>query len=381
MPEFDVLLEDEEEVRWANTITTPEKQVPTGSLSRSPKMTSAPATAPKKPTANGKVPERTNDPTTASIGAVSVRGPLPKHSLADPYLMYKAQIVDDLERARIASENRLRLMTRSEADSDGEERGWGLAVDHPEVVMLAAFVESIKALEKEAVANLQKAMRRHPMWSRWGQHARGIGEKQLARLLAQIGDPYVNVRAQTTRRVSSLWAYCGLHVVFIDQSDTDTPTTTVDEEQSSPAVDRTALDTQHGVVGGAGSTPGQGDGADQTVTDGRPDTVGTAPRRRRGQRANWSTLAKVRAYLIAESTVKQRDRQCEDGHVEACTCSPYRLVYDRRRAHTAVTHGSDTERPWTKGHSQNDALRIVSKAILKDLWKAARDWHISQDMN
>jgi hypothetical protein len=56
----------------------------------------------------------------------------------------------------------------------------------------------------------------------------------------------------------------------------------------------------------------------------------------------------------------------------------YRLVYERRRAHTAVTHGPDSESPWTKGHSQNDALRITSKAILKDLWRAARDWHVAQ---
>jgi hypothetical protein len=66
--------------------------------------------------------------------------------------------------------------------------------------------------------------------------------------------------------------------------------------------------------------------------------------------------------------------------VEDCTCSKYRLVYDQRRTHTAITHGPDTEIPWTKGHSQNDALRIVSKAILKDLWRAARDWHVAQEL-
>jgi hypothetical protein len=65
----------------------------------------------------------------------------------------------------------------------------------------------------------------------------------------------------------------------------------------------------------------------------------------------------MRAYLIATSCIKQAR-------------SPYRAVYDNRRAHTATTHPD-----WTAGHSHNDALRIVSKAILKDLWLAARDLH------
>lgn len=46
--------------------------------------------------------------------------------------------------------------------------------------------------------------------------------------------------------------------------------------------------------------------------------------------------------------------------------SPYRAVYDRRRAHTLLTHPE-----WTDGHSHNDALRITAKAILLDMWLVA----------
>ena len=53
--------------------------------------------------------------------------------LADPSLMLAADVVDDLERVRIANENRLRQLTRAEVDSDGEERGFGLSADHPDV--------------------------------------------------------------------------------------------------------------------------------------------------------------------------------------------------------------------------------------------------------
>jgi hypothetical protein len=47
--------------------------------------------------------------------------------------------------------------------------------------------------------------------------------------------------------------------------------------------------------------------------------------------------------------------------------SPYRIIYDKRRDHTEVTHPE-----WTLGHSHNDALRVVGKEILKDLWVEAK---------
>lgn len=44
---------------------------------------------------------------------------------------------------------------------------------------------------------------------------------------------------------------------------------------------------------------------------------------------------------------------------------PYRQAYDRRRARTAETHPD-----WTKGHSKEDALRVMTKELLRDLWAA-----------
>jgi hypothetical protein len=104
------------------------------------------------------------------------------------------------------------------------------------------------------------------------------------------------------------------------------------------------------------------------------NSVGVAAKRRKGQRANWSTVAKMRAYLIAESCMKQRR-------------SPYRGLYDRRKAATADRihrvpcpqcdgKGATADgTPWRDGHRHADALRIVAKAILRDLWLAARDIH------
>jgi hypothetical protein len=48
-----------------------------------------------------------------------------------------------------------------------------------------------------------------------------------------------------------------------------------------------------------------------------------------------------------------------DGH--------YGTVYAMRRAHTAITHPD-----WTPGHAQSDALRVMFKEFLKDLWKEWR---------
>jgi hypothetical protein len=106
-------------------------------------------------------------------------------------------------------------------------------------------------------------------------------------------------------------------------------------------------------------------------SDTHASVAGVAPKRRRGQKSNWSGEAKKRAYRIAESCRKQLVKPCDaDGHVDGCTCSPYRVIYDQRRAHTSHTHPD-----WTDGHSDNDGLRIAAKAFMKDLWREAKRLH------
>lgn len=292
--------------------------------------------------------------------------------LRDPGLAIAAEILNDLERGRIANENRLRTMTSSGPDEDGVVRGWGLSPEHPQVLPVVELVENLARLEATAVKNLQKAMRRHPLGA-WGKLQRGVGEKQLARLLSAIGDPYVHDRDGRHRSVSELWAYSGYHVIFsTGQAGDDAPEDRADGEQVPGDLD--AQETHTETVSG--------------------ELVGLAARRRRGQRANWSPGAKMRAYLIAESCLKQIDADCKEfGHefeetpdggpeadgthvavppVQVCKCSPYRVKYDLRKEHTRVTRPD-----WTDGHRHNDALRIAAKEILKHLWVAARDWHVN----
>jgi hypothetical protein len=272
---------------------------------------------------------------------------------------------------RIANENRIRQLTRDEVDKDGAERGFGLSPEHPDVMALAVIVRVLEQQEHQAVLNLQRKVRKHPLYP-WVKTNRGVGEKQAARLLAAIGDPYINSAKGEPRTVSALWAYCGLHVLPASQGLRDTHKGA--RWPGSAPADHTEVEVHHGFVGGVQH------GDSRRPPDDRPSS-GVAAKRRKGERANWSTRAKMRAYLIAESCMKLgKCSQCRggqsatDGHYKsaasACDCSAYRKVYERRRAHTATTHPE-----WTDGHSHNDALRVVSKEILKDLWRAARDWH------
>lgn len=248
----------------------------------------------------------------------------------DAALFMAASTLDDLERIRIATENRYRTMTMAPANEDGEDSGgWGLDDRHPDVAQLFATVEALRGLEHQATLQLRRTMRRHPLGP-WVKQAKGVGEKQAARLLAAIGDPYWNTLHNRPRTVSELWAYCGLHVL--------------------PG--HVSHDTHNAVAGDTSST-----GGDAHATADALSGPGVAARRRKGQRANWSTDAKTRAYLVAVSCMKSPG-------------SPYRDVYLARREHTAITHPE-----WTPIHSHNDGLRITSKAILRDLWRESARLH------
>jgi hypothetical protein len=314
-----------------------------------------------------------------AIGDATAEGPSPE--LADPLLALAADVLDDLESVRIANENRLRQLTRDEEDSDGEERGFGLTLDHPDVARLASLVTALADAEKSATKNLEKRLKQHALYP-WLKRQKGVGDKQAARLLASIGDPYMRpemarqdgtVEPARPRMVSELWAYCGYHVLPAGQPTLATHSTSA-----------------------SGSKTGH---PDQSLVGIQSRNVGVAPKRARGQRANWSSTAKMRAYLIAESTMKQLKRTCpadeERGyatHADACECSHYRRVYDAaREKYASAIHHTECIRCGPKGkpapvgsdlsrkHKQARALRIVSKELLKGLWREARRIHTGEE--
>ncbi len=313
----------------------------------------------------------------------------------DAALRIAADVLDDIERTRIANENRLRAVT---------EDGFG---GSPQAASIQALIAGLQVLEHDAELTLRRTLRRHPLGS-WVQGTVGVGEKQGARLLAAIGDPYWHSLYDRPRLVSELWAFAGYHVHRIDQTASDTHAAPVDAEQtpvSHEGADTHAVaaggieqgdpghssrDAQSPVAAVASEFPvshswldthearadgtKQGDPSHSVAGNQRPD-AGVAPKRRKGQRANWSGQAKMRAHLVAESCMKQRR-------------SPYRDLYDKRKNNTeGRTHVAPCPQcgpkgkpaqvgsPWSDGHRHADALRIVAKEILRDLWREARQLH------
>jgi hypothetical protein len=308
-------------------------------------------------------------------------------SLADPFLALAADVVDDTERTKIANQNRLRQLTRVGEDSDGLERGFGLDETHPDVRRLASLVAMLEQVEHDATLNLARKMREHPLGP-WVKQQKGVGDKQAARLLAVIGDPYINSATGQPRTVSQLWAYSGLHVLPVGQVANGAQNTVAGGDPkrpvgqdviahqdghaggSNPGVSQSSADTQSVHAGSGASTSGGDLG--QGSLDAQSLSAGVAARRQRGQQVNWSTLAKTRAYLVAESMLRAGNRE----------------VYDRRKAATegrlhvapCVRCGpsgkpAQVGTPWSAAHRHADALRIVSKDLLKGLWREARRLH------
>lgn len=192
------------------------------------------------------------------------------------------------------------------------------AVGLSEVAAIEQSLEVLRRLEHEQELVLKRVVRRLPFHA-WLRGTVGVGEKQAARLLGLVGPPnwrFDNVaEAWHPRTVGNLWSYCGYAV--------------------------------------------------------RPN--GVAPARRRGEQVNYNPDARMRAFLIAESCMKQ-------------SRSPYRVVYDDARAKYAdAIHGvkcvrcgpsgkpAEVGSPLSAGHQHARALRLVAKAFLRDLWVAARE--------
>jgi hypothetical protein len=291
---------------------------------------------------------------TSAAGQVTLE-PQTDHAcggfLRDPVLGVLADVLDDLEKVRIANANRVRILTRNEADGDGEERGHGLTEQHPQVKALILTVKALEAAEHDAVLNLQRSMRKHPLAAFQKRH-KGIGEKQLARLLAVIGDPYFNDLHQRPRTVSELWAYAGFHVIHTSSGH---PTFGTHPDHA------------------AGTQPHS---RSRTTTEAHNnDAAGVAPKRTRGQRSNWSEDARKRVWVIASAMPKFPGGQYEQTYRDA------RIKY-AESVHTTpcvrcgpkgkpAPEGS----PLSDGHKHARAVRITAKAILRDLWIEARDIH------
>lgn len=244
-------------------------------------------------------------------------------SIAQDTLLILAATLDDLEAQRKATDNRIRSLRQ--VGGYGDE-----ANDTPEMLVLTAIAEQISGVEAQAELALKRAMRAHPLGP-WVKATAGIGEKTGARLLAAIGDPAWNTLHDRPRTLSELRSYCGY---------------------------------------------------------GDPERQ----KRRKGQKANWSNEAKMRAFLCAEAAIKAgvrkvREPDDSDGYdLDARQAiTDYGQVYlDGRAKYLHSVHPWPCERCTGKGqppaevgsprkpsHEHAMAVRLVSKAILADLYTEA----------
>jgi hypothetical protein len=117
---------------------------------------------------------------------------------ADALLLILADSLDDVERIRIASANRLRALL-DDKHLDGTQAA----------VELEMTVLGLQQIEERQTKALERAMKAHPLGP-WVQRTTGVGLKQAARLLAAIGDPVWNgAEGRPRRGPAQLWAYCG----------------------------------------------------------------------------------------------------------------------------------------------------------------------------
>jgi hypothetical protein len=274
----------------------------------------------------------------------------------DIVLAILADSLDDFERTRIAAENRVRSL--------GQVKG---LAGTPVEQRLAGMVDGLKALEHDAELQLRRAVRKHPLGP-WVASMKGVGAKQAGRLIAAIGDPYIHSVTGQPRTVSQLWAYAGYHVLAASHI------------RNEP----------HGLT--AGGDTSQGGAAGQLGSEAHGRRAGVAPSRARGQRANWNPDAKMRAFLVAESCVKQLRKPCHKpegqawaNHTLDCQCSYYRFVYDTgREKYADAVHQVECKRcgpsgkpalpgsPLSAAHQHARALRLVSKEILRSMWLASK---------
>lgn len=238
-------------------------------------------------------------------------------------------LLDDLEQVRKANGNRISAVTRDEGSV------------HP---ALSLASDELLAVEHHAVLELVRAWRQHPL-AEWSASQKGVGEKSIARLVALIGDP------ADRSNPAKLWAYCG--------------------------------------VGNPNLRPHPGMSQAEVFKLGRA----------RAKSQVWLIATAMTKQRCAACTTASRDRAARKGEDDQgwvpppadCECVERGFVgrarYDARRAVTQTRvheracgpcHAKAGE-AWKPGHQHADALRVIGKAFLLDLWKEARAGHMPHD--
>lgn len=240
-------------------------------------------------------------------------------------LVVLADQLDDVESARVRVANQYQSLT-TERDENNPQ-GKGFAPDSYPAELLGDRLAKLVDEEKATTKLLEEAVREHPL-GEWIASRKGIGEKTIGRLLAIVENPAWHPVHGRPRGLRELYAYCGMAVV-----------------------------------------------------DGR------SPRRTRGVQGNWNVKARTRLFVIAQGAIKGhgydfrpfydegRERYAEAVHRVECRNSlppnPQKAV---NGCGTKVhPEWGEVGTPWRPAHQDRGALRLVAKAVLRDMWETARE--------
>lgn len=229
-----------------------------------------------------------------------------------------AKEIDKKKKARLF---RCVSVLQKRIERGGEGHGYG---DDQAATALSAIVPLILAardnrkpwddLRKAAEKDMERLAKQLPCYA-FAKGVKGFGDLALAVLQAEAGIPFGEYRT-----VSGLWKRMGL-----------------------------------AVINGERQRRKSGDAALEHAY---------SPRRR----------AEVFAFISDSMFRHQWRAEREDS--PAGPAGPYGEVYAKRRAHTDPRIEATADLPvaerWTKARCHNDARRVMSKALLRDLWRVSR---------
>lgn len=273
-----------------------------------------------------------------------------------------AETLEDVMKARISVSNRIKNQ----------------AVD---LSLFAGDLHSLKAREESIALSLRRAARElirdeFPSVEEWARASFGIGmDRLLPRLLGHLGHPVVaypyawmdeapdghecdRLRCGEGRHLVAfepfqrslrqLWQYCG-HGAPVRRSKG------MSQDEALRLGSPRCKMLVHLM-------------AEATIKCG-PQPVAFAEAKRVSAGATDSSPPRVTSKAINEAAGSSSDSGTGPRRSTEALIQPdryrYRHVYDARRAVTQDREG------WTPGHQHADALRIVGKEILRDLWLAA----------
>lgn len=190
----------------------------------------------------------------------------------------------------------LKLLTRLFYSAQGQRKAAANRVRAYEALGIEvhyakAALKDAQEFEDRIEGHIRALLRVNKFYRAWPKKVKGIGPLLAASLLSEIGSP------DRFDSVSALWAYAGYHV----------------------------------------------------------NENGAAPRRTKGEKANWNARLRMAAWKVAAQFVRTPDclgRQLYDG---------YRLFYEKR----------DGAEPKWQIHAR--AMRRVTKDFLRCLWVAWRE--------